>query len=53
MCIRDSYLHYPLLWDTETDFALRREVQAMPVFPAAGSVAEVDGTVVVKLSEGG
>ena len=48
-----DYLHYPLLWDTETDFALRREVQAMPVFPAAGSVAEVDGTVVVKLSEGG
>lgn len=46
-----DYLNYPLLWDTETDVSRRQEVRAMPVFPAAGSVAEVGGTVVVKLSE--
>lgn len=46
-----DYLNYPLLWDTETDFSKSPEVQAMPVFPAAGSAAEVDGTVVVRLSE--
>lgn len=45
-----DYLNAPLAWDTETDFSARAEVQAMPAFPAAGSVAMVDGTVVVKLS---
>lgn len=46
-----DYLNYPLRWDTETDFSQRQEVRAMPVFPAAGSAAVVDGTVVVKLSQ--
>lgn len=45
-----DYLNAPLAWDTETDFSTRAEVQAMPAFPAAESVAMVDGTVVVKLS---
>ena len=45
-----DYLNAPLAWDTETDFSTREEVAAMPVFPAAGSVAMIDGTVVVKLS---
>ena len=45
-----DYLNAPLLWDTETDVAQWPEVQAMPSFPAAGSVALVDGTLVVKLS---
>lgn len=45
-----DYLNYPLVWDTETDFSQRAEVQNMPVFPAADSIAMVDGTVVVKLS---
>ena len=45
-----DYLNAPLLWDTEADAASWPEVEAMPAFPAAGSVALVDGTVVVKLS---
>lgn len=45
-----DYLNAPLLWDTETDVAQWPEVQAMPSFPAAGSVALVNGTLVVKLS---
>lgn len=45
-----DYLNYPLLWDTETDVSQWEEVQAMPVFPAAGSIRMVQGTVVVKLS---
>lgn len=45
-----DYLHYPLLWDTETDFSQRDEVQAMPAFPAVDSIRMIDGTVVVKLS---
>jgi hypothetical protein len=43
-----DYLNVPLLWDTETDFS--QQTEAMPSFPAAGSIAMVDGTVVVKLS---
>ena len=45
-----DYLNYPLLWDTETDFSQLEEVQAMPVFPAAGGIQMIHGTVVVKLS---
>lgn len=45
-----DYLNAPLLWDTETDFSQLEQVQDMPAFPAAGAVAMVDGTVVVKLS---
>ena len=45
-----DYLNAPLLWDTETDVAQWPEVQAMPNFPAAGSVTLVNGTLVVKLS---
>ena len=45
-----DYLNAPLVWDTEADAASWPEVEAMPAFPAAGSVALVDGTVVVKLS---
>jgi hypothetical protein len=45
-----DYLNVPLLWDTETDFSQLEEVQAMPSFPSSGSIAMVDGTVVVKLS---
>ncbi len=41
-----DYLNYPLVWDTETDFSHRTEVEDMPVFPAADSIAMVDGTVV-------
>ncbi len=48
-----DYLNYPLLWDTETDFSQWTEVQEMPAFPAADSIAMVDGTVVVKLSSCG
>lgn len=46
-----DYLNYPLLWDQETDFAAKEAVQAMPVFPAPGSAAMVEGTAVVKLSD--
>lgn len=45
-----DYLNYPLVWDTKTDFSHRTEVENMPAFPAADSIAMVDGTVVVKLS---
>ncbi|MDE6108164.1 MAG: glucosyltransferase domain-containing protein [Oscillospiraceae bacterium] len=33
-----------------TDWALREEVMAMPVFPAAGSCRMIDGTAISKLS---
>ena len=46
-----EYLAYPLVWDQEADPASWPEVASMPVYPAAGSVAVVRGTVVVKLSE--
>ena len=46
-----DYLNYPLLWDTSRDYAVLPEVEAMPLFPAQGSVAMVEGTVVIKLSE--
>ena len=46
-----QYLQYPILWDRENDYSGLKEVRAMPVFPAPGSVQMVDGTVVVKLSE--
>lgn len=46
-----DYLYYPLLWDQDRDYASMEEVRAMPVYPAAGSIGMVDGTVVVKLSE--
>lgn len=45
-----DYLHAPLWWDETLDLSGTPEVEAMPVFPAAGSVAAVDGVVVVKLS---
>lgn len=45
-----DYLNYPLNWDQETDYGAMEEVRAMPVFPAAGSVAMIGGTAVVKLS---
>lgn len=43
-----DYLNADLAWDTETDFTDR--ASEMPLFPAAGAVALIDGTVVVKLS---
>ncbi len=46
-----DYLAYPLVWDTSRDYAALEEVERMPLFPAQGSVAMVEGTVVVKLSE--
>lgn len=48
-----DYLHAPLNWDQTLDLSGEPEVRAMPVFPAAGSVAEVDGVIVVKLSGDG
>lgn len=45
-----DYLNYPLNWDTVTDFDQHSRVQAMPVFPAAGAIQMIDGTVVIKLS---
>ena len=45
-----DYLNYPLVWDTETDFAQYEEVQSMPAFPSVDGIRMIDGTVVVKLS---
>ena len=45
-----TYLNYPLLLDTQTDYSQNEEVQAMPCFPAADAIQMIDGTVVVKLS---
>lgn len=45
-----DYLHYPLSWDQTRAYGDLPEVRAMPLYPAEGSVAMVDGTVVVKLS---
>lgn len=43
-----NYLNYPIIWDNSKDFSSMEEVQKMPVFPTAGSVQMIDGTVVVK-----
>ena len=45
-----DYLNYPLVWDTETDFAQYEEVQSMPAFPSVDGIRMIGGTVVVKLS---
>ena len=45
-----DYLNYPLNWDTVTDFSQHSRVREMPVFPAAGAIQMIDGTVVIKLS---
>lgn len=44
------YLNYPMVWDTSTDFASMEEVQAMPLFPAAGCTRMINGTLVIRLS---
>lgn len=46
-----DYLYYPLVWDETVEAEALPGVDAMPVFPARGSTALVEGTVVVKLSE--
>lgn len=45
-------LAYPinLISVGDSDWSLREEVRAMPVFPAAGSCRMIDGTAVIKLS---
>ena len=45
-----TYLNYPLVVDTVTDYSQMVEVQQMPCFPAADSVQMINGTVVVKLA---
>lgn len=46
-----DYLYYPLVWDETVDAAALPGVAEMPVFPAQGSTAMIDGVLVVKLSE--
>lgn len=47
-----SILGYPANLQSESDWVDRPEVQAMPAFPDKNSVQMIDGTVVVKLSDG-
>lgn len=46
-----TYLNYPLLVVDGTAYSAMEQVQKMPSFPEPDSIAMIDGTVVVKLSE--
>ena len=46
-----KYLNYPILVDNETDVSQWEAVRKMPLFPEDGSVAMINGTLVIKISE--